>query len=82
MSIPTDLQYKDQPLIIVEVRTPGVTSLGRIAKALNERGIRTPRGRATIRSRHARFGADRRLIQRAQIGSRVRRTADSTHPPR
>jgi hypothetical protein len=30
--------------IIAEIRASGATSLGRIAKALNERGIRTPRG--------------------------------------
>jgi DNA invertase Pin-like site-specific DNA recombinase len=30
--------------IIAEIRSSGATSLGRIAKALNERGIRTPRG--------------------------------------
>ncbi|HEX2510777.1 MAG TPA: recombinase family protein [Microvirga sp.] len=30
--------------IIAEIRGSGATSLGRIAKALNERGIRTPRG--------------------------------------
>ena len=32
--------------IIAEIRASGATSLGRIAKALNERGIRTPRGAA------------------------------------
>jgi Recombinase len=30
--------------IIAEIRASGATSLGRIAKSLNERGIRTPRG--------------------------------------
>jgi DNA invertase Pin-like site-specific DNA recombinase len=30
--------------IITEIRASGATSLGKIAKALNERGIRTPRG--------------------------------------
>ena len=30
--------------IIAEIRASGATSLSRIAKALNERGIRTPRG--------------------------------------
>jgi hypothetical protein len=30
--------------IIAEIRASGATSLGRIAKALNECGIRTPRG--------------------------------------
>ena len=32
--------------IIAEIRGSGATSLGRIAKALNERGSRTPRGAA------------------------------------
>ncbi len=30
--------------ILADIRASGVTSLGQIAKALNERGIRTPRG--------------------------------------
>jgi len=30
--------------IITEIRASGATSLGKIAKALNEHGIRTPRG--------------------------------------
>jgi Recombinase len=34
----------DLSSIITEIRAPGATSLGRIAKALNERGICTPRG--------------------------------------
>ena len=32
--------------IIAEIRASGATSLGGIARALNERGIRTPRGSA------------------------------------
>ena len=30
--------------ILAEIRASGITSLGQMAKALNERGIRTPRG--------------------------------------
>jgi DNA invertase Pin-like site-specific DNA recombinase len=34
----------DLAAIIADIRASGATSLGKIAKALNERGIRTPRG--------------------------------------
>jgi DNA invertase Pin-like site-specific DNA recombinase len=37
-------RVNDLSPIIAEIRASGATSLGRIAKALNERGIHTPRG--------------------------------------
>ena len=39
-----EARVADLSPIIAEIRASGATSLGGIAKALNERGIRTPRG--------------------------------------